>query len=52
MIEVNINMKKVNPKVIGLVIALLSMLVAGSLAVQDGHGPGTVDPGPVGDDGT
>ena len=51
MTEVYFNLKKVNPKVIGLVIMLLSMLVAGSLAVQEGHGPPTVTPGP-GDDGT
>ncbi|MFW9923449.1 MAG: hypothetical protein ACFFDW_09220 [Candidatus Thorarchaeota archaeon] len=39
-------MKKINPKVIGIVTLLLSVLVASSLAVQDGFGdPTVVDPG-------
>ena len=46
------NLKKINPKVIGLVIILLSFIVAGSLSVQEGHGPPTVGPGPGDDDGT
>lgn len=43
-------MKKINPKVIGLAILLLGLLVGGSLSVQEGHGDPTVEPGP-GDDG-
>ena len=46
-----IYLKKINPKVIGLVVLLLSTLVAGSLAVQDGHGDPTVTPNPPDEDG-
>ena len=31
-------MKKVNPKVIGLVVLLLGSILAGGIAVQDGFG--------------
>ena len=44
-------LKKVNPKVVGLVVLLLGTLVAGSLAVQEGHGDPTVTPNPPKGDG-
>ena len=45
-------MKKINPKLIGIVMLLLSSLVAGSLAVQEGYGDPTIEPNPPGDTGT
>jgi len=44
-------MKKINPKITGLVILLLSTLLAGSFAVQDGYGDPTVAPNPPDDTG-
>ncbi len=44
-------MKKINPKVIGLVAMLLSFLIAGSLSVQVGHGDPVLAPDPPEDDG-
>ena len=44
-------MKKINPKLIGLVMLLLTTLVAGSLAVQEGYGDPSPELGP-GDTGT
>ena len=46
-----IRLKKVNPKVLGLVVLLLGTLIAGSLAVQEGHGDPTVTPDPPDDGG-
>ena len=45
------NMKKINPKVIGLVVVLLSFLIAGSLSVQVGRGDPILTPDPPDDDG-
>jgi len=45
-------LRKFNPKVIGLVIILLSFLVTGSLAVQKGLGDPTLGPDPGDDTGT
>ncbi|MHA1555469.1 MAG: hypothetical protein ACTSPM_00905 [Candidatus Heimdallarchaeota archaeon] len=45
-------MKKINPKLIGIVMLLLSSLVAGSIAVQEGFGDPTLTPDPPGDTGT
>lgn len=44
-------MKKINPKLIGLVMLLLSSLLAGSIAVQEGYGDPTLEPSPEGDTG-
>ena len=44
-------MKKLNPKVIGLVVVLLSFLIAGSFTVQTGHGDPVLTPDPPDDDG-
>ncbi|MGC9780100.1 MAG: hypothetical protein HZR80_12720 [Candidatus Heimdallarchaeota archaeon] len=44
-------MKKINPKVIGLAILLLGLLVGGSLSVQIGRGDPTLAPDPPDDDG-
>ncbi|MHA1156294.1 MAG: hypothetical protein ACTSQK_09320 [Candidatus Heimdallarchaeota archaeon] len=44
-------MKKINPKLIGLVMLLLSSLIAGSLAVQEGYGDPTLEPSPDDDTG-
>ena len=45
------NMKKINPKVIGLVVVLLSFLIVGSLSVQVGRGDPILTPDPPDDDG-
>jgi hypothetical protein len=46
-----LNMKKINPKVIGLVAVLLSFLIAGSLSVQVGRGDPILTPDPPENDG-
>lgn len=45
------NMKKINPKVIGLVVVLLSFLIAGSLSVREVHGDPVLTPDPPEEDG-
>jgi len=45
------NLKKINPKIIGIVLLLLSSLIAGSLAVQEGYGDPTLEPAPGDDTG-
>lgn len=44
-------LKKINPKVIGLIILLLGLLIGGSLSVQTGRGDPTLTPNPPEDDG-
>ena len=44
-------MKKINPKLVGIVMFLLSSLVAGSIAVQEGYGDPSLDPTPPDDTG-
>ena len=44
-------MKKINPKVIGVTILLLGLLIGGSLSVQTGRGDPTLDPEPPDPDG-
>ncbi len=45
-------MKKINPKLIGIAMLLLSSLIAGSRALQEGLGDPTIDPNPPGNTGT
>ncbi|MFW9923066.1 MAG: hypothetical protein ACFFDW_07225 [Candidatus Thorarchaeota archaeon] len=45
-------MKKINPKVSAIAILLLTLLITGGIAVQDGLGDPTVTPADPGDDGT
>ena len=45
-------MKKINPKLVGIVMLLLSSLIAGSIAVQEGYGDPTLAPTPPPDDGS
>lgn len=44
-------LKKINPKVIGLTILLLGLLIGGGLTVQTGRGDPTLTPNPPEDDG-
>ncbi|MCK5046042.1 MAG: hypothetical protein KAS22_05645 [Candidatus Heimdallarchaeota archaeon] len=44
-------MKKINPKVIGLVAVLLSFLIAGSLSVREVRGDPILTPDPPDNDG-
>ena len=44
-------MKKINPKVAGIVMLLLSTLLAGSFVVQEGMGDPTLAPDPPEDTG-
>jgi len=43
--------KKINPKVISLAVLLLGLLIGGAVAIQEGYGDPTVEPGPSDDTG-
>jgi hypothetical protein len=43
-------LKKLNPKIAGIIMMIISILLAGGITVQETTGPG-VDPGPTGGSG-